>query len=121
MPEAFSKKLNGKTKYNAVVKEISANQVNLRYSDGHGHMVIKSDYAVLAVPPGPSLQIKIDNLSPEKRDAFTTIPMTSVSRMYYQTKTRIWNANGLNGYCSTDLPVHYVWESTAGQPGEKVF
>jgi monoamine oxidase len=57
--------------------------------------------------------------SREKRSAIDRLPYTSVTRVFVQTRTRFWTAQGFSGYASTDLPVMGIYERTMNQTGTR--
>jgi len=121
LPKAFADRLKGKIKFNAIVKEIYQNNssVNVTYTEGSKQSNLECDFLVLAIPPRPIRNIKINTFSKEKLQAINSLPMVSVSRIYYQTNSRLWSDQGLSGNATTDLPITSFWESTLGQTGDK--
>jgi monoamine oxidase len=54
-----------------------------------------------------------------KQSAIRELTYNSVTRVYVQSQTRSWIADGLSGYAATDLAIGTVWDCTEGQPGSR--
>ena len=52
--------------------------------------------------------------SAEKQRAIDELTYFSVSRVYLQTRTRFWEADGLNGFAITDHPME-IWSPAYGE------
>jgi monoamine oxidase len=58
-------------------------------------------------------------LSREAREAVDQLPNTSVLKVFVQTRTRFWIAEGQSGGASTDLPMRLLSDRTINQPGSR--
>ncbi len=80
---------------------------------------ISADYLICAIPFSVLRSISVEpSFSPGKQRAIREIGYQSVTRVYVQTKTRWWTAEGLSGFAATDLPIRTVWDCSAGEPGQ---
>ncbi len=56
--------------------------------------------------------------SPEKQNAIRQLHYDPVVRVYCQTRSRFWAAEGLSGFANTDHPTE-IWHPTFDQPGKR--
>jgi monoamine oxidase len=118
LPRAFADRLGQRIRYRSPVVHIerSGSTVAIAMQPGSGRDPLTVDFAVSAVPFTLLRRIEFQpGLSEAKRRAITALPYTSVMRVYLQLGRRSWTAPHLSA--TTDLPVGWVWESSAGQPG----
>jgi monoamine oxidase len=69
-------------------------------------------YVICAVPAGPTAAIKFDRqLSPDKFEALTNLPLMPASKTLVLSKRRPWEYNDqiFGGASYTDLPIQQVW------------
>jgi monoamine oxidase len=62
--------------------------------------------------------VELPNLSERKLDIINHAQYAGVSRVYLQTKTRFWEARGLNGFAFTSDAVE-IWQPSWSQPGPR--
>lgn len=120
LPKAFAKNLKGDLRLDAQVTHIKGtdNGVEVTYSENGNSSTHSANYVVLAIPPGPTKDIVFDPpLSKSKVVALKSAKMASISRVFYQTNSRIWRELGKSGFALTDLPIGWFWESTGTQGG----
>ena len=81
---------------------------------------ISGDYLICAIPFTVLRSIEASPAFSEgKQRAIRELSYNSVTRVYVQSPTRSWVAEGLSGYAATDLPIGTVWDCTEGQPGAR--
>ncbi len=121
LPQAFARKLEASIHYSAALVSMEQNgkgvtaAIEQRGRRDH----ISADYLICAIPFTVLRSVHIaPAFSAAKQSAIREITYQSISRVFLQTKTRYWTADGLSGYAVTDLPVMTVWDCSAGEPGE---
>jgi monoamine oxidase len=62
--------------------------------------------------------VELPALSSQKRDIIKNTRYDAVSRVYLQTRNRIWEEKGLNGFAFTSGAIE-VWQPTWSQPGPR--
>ena len=76
---------------------------------------IAADRAVLALPFSMLRQVKIDPpFSPAKTGVINNLAYFDATRFLFETKTRFWAAEHLNGSARTDGPAD-IWDMSFGQ------
>ncbi len=121
LPQAFAHKLEAVIHYNAALVSIEHNFKGVTATiEEHGRRnKISADYLICAIPFTVLRSVHVTPaFSAAKQSAIGGLSYQSISRVFLQTKTRFWNADGLSGYAVTDLPVMTVWDCSAGEPGE---
>lgn len=120
LPRALAKGLGERVRYGAPVVRIEPGErraaVVVREAGGPARL--EGDRVVCTVPC--SLLRTIETApawSPAKRRAIESLPYTSVTRVFVQTRRRRSGPGHLS--MTTDLPIGWVWEASAGQPGER--
>jgi monoamine oxidase len=118
LPRALADRLRGRIRYRSPVVRVerAGSTIIVITEPGSGSDRLTADFAVSAVPFTMLRRLEIQpTLSETKRRAITGLPYTSVMRVYLQLGQRPWSAAHLSA--TTDLPIGWVWESSAGQPG----
>jgi len=78
------------------------------------------DRIVCAIPFSVLRRLEVaPAFSPAKQTAIAQLRYTSVTRVFVQTRTRFWLADGVSANASTDLPVMGVYERAVNQPGTR--
>jgi monoamine oxidase len=79
---------------------------------------IEADRVVCAIPGSVLKSVEITPaLSADKRRALDALSYTSVTRVFVQTARRLGGPAPLS--LTTDRPIQWVWEASAGQPGQR--
>jgi monoamine oxidase len=82
--------------------------------------VFAADRVVVAVPFAVLRRVEFSPPLPrDTREAIEQLPNTSVVKVFVQTRTRFWIAEGQSGYASTDQAVSLVSERTINQAGTR--
>ena len=121
LPKAFARKLESSIHYNAalVAIEQTARGVTAVIEERGRRNKVHADQMICAIPFTTLRGVHVSPaFSAAKQAAIRELTYQSVSRVFLQTKTRFWAADGLSGYAVTDLPVMTVWDCSAGEPGE---
>lgn len=122
LPKAFAQELAADIRYGASVQEIKHGEqdVEVVYKTGPTHATVKADYLVCTLPFSVLRTLQVTPpFSLEKRRAIDELPYLSTSTVFLQAKKKFWVEQGLSGDATTDLPIHYWWESTAEQKGPR--
>jgi monoamine oxidase len=121
LPHAMAEPLRENIRYGAVVVRIVQKQdrVELTYTNAGSHHTVLADYVICTLPFTVLRGIEVDpHWSPNKAFAIQNLYMGPVARVYAQTKTRFWEADGRNGFASVDQPME-IWSPTFNQPGKR--
>jgi monoamine oxidase len=121
LPKAFAGKLEGSIHYSAALVSIEQHGkgVTATIEQRGRRDRVSADYLICAIPFTVLRSIHVaPAFSGDKQSAIRELSYQSISRVFVQTKTRYWNADGLSGYAVTDLPVMTVWDCSAGEGGE---
>jgi monoamine oxidase len=122
LPRALAARLAPKINYGAPVMRIEQNPngVKVIVRRPGEHQAFQCDRLVCAIPFSVLRHIEVaPGFSREKQRAIDQLQYTSVSRIYLQTRSRFWFAEGLSGNATTDLPVMGIYERTINQPGTR--
>ena len=122
LPKALVVRLGDRIHYGSPVVRLEQqpNAVRVVAIQGGVPRTLTADRVVCAIPFTVLRRLEISpQFSREKRAAVEQLRYTSVARVYVQTRTRFWTADGLSGNASTDLPVMGVYERTINQPGTR--
>ena len=122
LPKALARSLGARIHYRATLERIQQNSkgVGVTVNTSGRRSQISADYLICAIPFTVLRSIEISPAFSEgKLRAIRELSYNSVTRVYVQTPTRSWIADGLSGYAATDLPIGTVWDCTEGQPGAR--
>jgi monoamine oxidase len=123
LPRALAQALGARLHYRVTLARIAQNnkQVTVTVNDsGRRRSQISADYLICAIPFPVLRSIEVSPaFSPGKQQAIRELSYNSVTRVYVQSPTRPWIAEGLSGFVTTDLPIGTVWDCTEGQPGAR--
>jgi len=121
LPRAFAERLGTRIRYGSPVVRIEQTDAEAKVvlRRGDSHETLTADRVVCAIPFSVLRDIEVlPAFSPEKHSAIHDIAHASVSRVYLQTHTRYWEAQGLSGGSLTDFPM-YSFDFTFDQPGTR--
>jgi monoamine oxidase len=120
LPQALARPLAGRIRYGAPVVRIEPGErvAAVVVRDRNGSTRLEGDRVVCAIPASVLRTIETAPAwSAAKRRAIESVPYTSVTRVLVQTRKRRSGPGHLS--LTTDLPIGWVWEASAGQPGER--
>lgn len=119
LPKAFAKALRDRIYYGApVVKVIQdANKVRAVYRQAGAEQVIEGDRLICTVPAPLARKIAFTpELPARKRQILEGLEYTPVTRIFVQTRRRLWEEGKHTGAALTDLPIQLVGEQPFAQP-----
>jgi monoamine oxidase len=122
LPKALASRLGDRIHYGSPATRIAqdATGVTVTVAQRGTTRAFSADRLVIAVPFAALRTVPITPpLSRETRDAIEQLPNTSVVKVFVQTRTRFWIAEGQSGGASTDLPLSLLSERTINQPGPR--
>ena len=121
LPKALAQNLGDRVHYRTTLLRLAQNskQVTVTVnSSSRRRSQISADYLICAIPFPVLRSIEISpTFSEGKVRAIRELSYNSVTRVYVQSPTRSWTAEGLSGFVTTDLPIGTVWDCAEGQPG----
>ncbi len=121
LPKAFAKKLSEKIYYGCAVVRIEQDPSGARVFFKRAGRVesMTADRVLCTIPYSVLRGIELPpTFSERKRDLIQNLEYVSVARVYVQTRTRFWEAKGLNGFALTRDLVE-IWHPTWSQPGRR--
>jgi len=122
LPKALASRLGDRIHYGAPVVRIEQDASGVRViamPRGSARTFI-ADRVVCAVPFAVLRAVAFSPaLSRDTSAAMYGLPNTSVVKVFVQTRTRFWIAEGQSGGASTDLPLTLLSERTVNQPGTR--
>ena len=122
LPKALASRLTERIRYASPVVRIEhdASGVRAAVSTGRESRTFTAERVVCALPFAVLRRVQFTPpLSREKRAAIDQLENTSVSKVFIQTKSRFWIADGQSGGGATDTPPMLVSERTINQPGTR--
>lgn len=118
LPEALARRLQTPVILNAPVTDVvqTALGVTVRHAQG----AVEADYAIVAAPLPPLRAVRFEPaLSPELQTAIAELNYGSHVKVISQFRQRTWQTqHHTSGLTITDLPIGFVSEATADQPGQ---
>ena len=122
LPKALASRLGERIKYATPVMRIEqdASSVRVLTRPRGSTETFVADRLILAVPFAVARTIEFHPPLPaDTRTAMEQLPNTSVVKVFVQTRSRFWLAEGHSGGASTDLPIRLVSERTINQAGAR--
>lgn len=119
LPQAFAARLGSKVLYDAPVAAIeqTSSGVTVKIKKNAGVETLSADLLVCSIPF--TLLSKIESsraFGAAKLDAINAVEYESASRVFIETRKRVWLEQKLNGFGFGDDATE-VWDATFGQPG----
>jgi len=121
LPKAFAAELGERVRFGVPVVRVENGDTvaSVHYEDGGVERTITARRVICTVPFPVMDRIQFDPpLSANKRDAIRTLRYTPSTRVYLQFSERFWEAEGWNGFGSTDFPEE-IWHPSWEQPGPR--
>jgi monoamine oxidase len=113
LPKAFAKVLRERIRYGAAVEKIIQEPTKVRvvFRQGGVEQTLEADRLICSAPCPTLRKIEFTpELPARKRQILAQIEYTPVTRIFVQTRRRIWAEAGLSGNSPTDLPIQLVSE-----------
>jgi monoamine oxidase len=107
LPLALAARLTDRIQYGSPVVRIEQDAIAVRavVKTGGAHRTLSADHLICTVPFPVLRSVEIvPQLPVEKRQAIAELQLTSVARIFLQTRTRFWEPQGLSGLVLTDRP-----------------
>jgi monoamine oxidase len=120
LPKAFAERLANKVHYGSPVVRIEQDEKQARvvlFNAGR-KQTMTADNVLCTIPFSVLRKVELPALSDQKRDLIKNTRYDAVARVYLQTRNRIWEEKGLNGFAFTTGAVE-VWHPTWSQPGPR--
>ena len=120
LPKAFAERLGAKIHYGSPVVRIEqdARQARVVFLNAGRQQTLTADNVLCTIPFSVLRNIELPALSPRKQDVIKNTHYDAVARVYLQTRRRVWEAKGLNGFAFTHGAVE-IWQPTWSQPGPR--
>ncbi|MCI0354457.1 MAG: FAD-dependent oxidoreductase [Acidobacteria bacterium] len=117
LPRAIAGELSENIRYGAEVVRVEHDDKGVRAvfrQMGVNH-TLAADAMIITLPFTVLRRLELaPRFSADKQRAIDELPYFSVSRVYLQTRTRFWEADGLNGFATTDHPME-IWSPAYGE------
>jgi len=107
LPLALAARLTDRIQYGSPVVRIEQDATAVRavVRTATSHHTLTAEHLICTVPFPVLRGIEIaPPLPPDKRRAIEELQLTSVARVFLQTRTRFWESQGLSGTVLTDRP-----------------
>jgi monoamine oxidase len=120
LPKAFAERLKDKIHYGSPVVKIEQDEKQARviFLDAGRRQTLTADNVLCTIPFSVLRNVDLPALSAQKRDAIKNTRYDAVARVYLQTRNRIWEEKGLNGFAFTSGAIE-IWQPTWSQPGPR--
>lgn len=121
LPHAMADLLRDKIRYGAAVVRIAqtSNGVEVTYTNAGAQHTILADRLICTIPFTVLRGIEVNpQWSTNKLFAIRNLYLGPVARVFAQTKSRFWEANGRNGFAEVDQPME-IWSPTYKEPGTR--
>lgn len=112
LPRSIADRLKEEIRYSCVVNRIEQDKDGVTvYFDRAGvRNVQRADYLVCAIPFSVLRKVAVSPpFSAAKTEVIQELPNTSVTRVYVQTRTQIWNQEKLSGDAQVQFPLMLVF------------
>ena len=122
LPKAFAKSLADKIHYGCAVTRIAQSEtaVDVTATRSGAPFAMSSDYVISAIPATILRTIEVvPGFSSTKGQGIRDLAYSSVSRVYLQSRTRVWQKHYPIAVAHTDAPRTIIEEHTSAQPGPR--
>jgi monoamine oxidase len=120
LPKAFAERLGGKIHYASPVVKIEQDEKQARvvFLNAGKQQRMTADNVLCTIPFSVLRNVDLPALSSQKRDIIKNTHYDAVARVYLQTRNRVWEEKGLNGFAFTSGAIE-IWQPTWNQPGPR--
>jgi monoamine oxidase len=121
LPKAFARRLADKIHYGAAVVRIEqdAKRVRAIFTENGKRQTLAAERLLSTIPFSVLKNIELPaNFSERRKAMIRNTSYDPVSRVYLQTKHRVWEQSGLNGFALTQNAVE-IWHPTWNLPGPR--
>ena len=120
LPKAFADRLGNKIHYGSPVVKIEQDEKQARvvFLNAGRRQTMTADDVLCTIPFSVLRKVELPMLSAKKKDVIKDTHYDAVARVYLQTRNRIWEEKGLNGFAFTKGAVE-IWQPTWSQSGPR--
>ena len=120
LPKAFAERLGDKIHYGSPVVKIEQDEKQARvvFLNAGRQQTMAADNVLCTIPFSVLRNIELPALSSQKRDVIKNTRYDAVARVYLQTRNRVWEEKGLNGFAFTSGAIE-IWQPTWNLPGPR--
>ena len=120
LPRAFAARLGNKIRYGSPVVRIEQNekQAHVVFQNAGKQQTMTADNVLCTIPFSVLRNVELPALSSRKREIIKNTSYDAVARVYLQTRNRVWEEKGLNGFAFAAGAVE-IWQPTWNQPGPR--
>jgi len=120
LPKAFAERLGNKIHYGSAVVKIEQDQKQARvvFVNAGKQQAMTADNVLCTIPFSVLRNVDLSALSSQKREIIKNTRYDAVARVYLQTRNRVWEEKGLNGFAFAVGAVE-IWQPTWNQPGPR--
>ena len=120
LPKAFAERLGNKIHYGSPVVKIEQDEKQARvvFVNAGKPQTMTADNVLCTIPFSVLRNVDLPALSSQKREIIKNTHYDAVARVYLQTRNRVWEEKGLNGFAFTSGAVE-IWQPTWNQPGPR--
>ena len=120
LPKAFAERLGNKIHYGSPVVKIDQDEKQARvvFLNAGKQQTMSADNVLCTIPFSVLRNVDLAGLSSRKRDIIKNTRYDAVARVYLQTRRRVWEEKGLNGFAFTSGAVE-IWQPTWNQLGPR--
>ena len=120
LPRAFAERLGNKIHYGSAVVKIDQDEKQARvvFLSAGKQQTMTADNVLCTIPFSVLRNVDLTALSSRKRDIIKDTHYDAVARVYLQTRNRVWEEKGLNGFAFAPGAVE-IWQPTWNQPGPR--
>ncbi|NJL28586.1 MAG: FAD-dependent oxidoreductase, partial [Thermoanaerobaculia bacterium] len=122
LPKALAAKLAERIHYGCPVHRIEhdATGVKAICRQAGSHRIFEAEQLICTLPFSVLGRVEFSpRLSPEKQRAIAELAYTSVARIFLQTSSKFWAAEGLSGTALTDMPQMALFEKMQSNRGPR--
>ena len=122
LPKAFAATMADRIHYGTAVVRIEQSEGGVRITAlrNGSPVVYEGNVALCTIPLSVLRQMDAQPaFSAPVRRAIRALAYADTTKIFVQTTTRFWEAEGLSGFGITDRPIQEVWNMTAGRAGRR--
>lgn len=118
LPQAFAKALRDRIAYGAPIVRIAhqADKVRVTFRQAGEEQTLEADHFICTLPLPALRKVEITPALPAKKhQIIEQLEYAPVTRVYLQTRRRLWEDAGTSGGAYTDLPIGLISEQPFAQ------
>jgi len=120
LPKAFAERLGNKIHYGSAVVKIEQDEKQARvvFLSAGKQQTMTADNVLCTIPFSVLRNVDLPRLSSQRREIINNTRYDAVARVYLETRNRVWEQKGLNGFAFAPGAVE-IWQPTWNQPGPR--